>query len=175
MSLATDAAHVDILDVRTAKGTPAPAAAADPAAAVALQLPGHVGYTFSCDWSPDGRLLATGNEDHTARVFDLRRSTPAALHVLPAHMAAVRAVRFAPDGHALAVMEETDFATLYDVPSAFTRRTTIDFFGETAGIDFSPDSRYCYIGCGEPERGGIIELARPDSLLTPTLGLLGLA
>lgn len=34
---------------------------------------GHVKAVLSLDWSPSGHLLATGSEDNTARVWDLRK------------------------------------------------------------------------------------------------------
>ena len=34
---------------------------------------GHVKAVLSLDWSPCGYLLATGSEDNTARVWDLRK------------------------------------------------------------------------------------------------------
>ena len=71
-------------------------------------------------------------------------------------------------------MEESDFVVLYNVHQddsgeAFSRCTTVDFFGETAGISFSPDSEHLYIGCGETDRGGVIELRRPQSAILNSL------
>jgi hypothetical protein len=35
--------------------------------AEALRLAGHLDNGFGCAWSPDGRCIATSNEDYTAR------------------------------------------------------------------------------------------------------------
>ena len=80
MCLAADSNFVDIIDVRTQNR--------------AHQLQGHVAYSFSCDWSPDGNWLCTGNEDHTARIYDVRSSSTQALYTLGARMAPVRNVLF---------------------------------------------------------------------------------
>lgn len=42
---------------------------------------GHVKAVLSLDFSPSGYLLATGSEDNTARVWDLRKR--AVLSILP--------------------------------------------------------------------------------------------
>ena len=153
-----DSDVVEVVDLRTAEA--------------AMYLTGHIGYTFSCDWNPSGYLIATGNEDHTVRIFDIRRIAPQSslaalsgsnsLHVLPCRLAACRSVAFSPDGMILGCMEETDFVTFYDVAAGFTRCSTVDFFGETAGLAYTPDSRYAYVGCGDADRGGIIEMRRPS-------------
>lgn len=149
MCIGKDSDVLDIIDLRSHK--------------CVMNLTGHIGYTFSCDWDPNGgHYLATGNEDHTCRIFDIRKSDRS-LYVLPARMAAVRNVKFSPDSLILAVMEESDFVTLYDVKSNFKECSTIDLFGETSGVTFSPDSEYFYIGCSEPERGGIFEFRRQPS------------
>jgi WD40 repeat protein len=126
-----------------------------------MQLTGHTGYTFSCSWHPAGSLLATGNEDHSARIYDIRKPE-SSTHVLGARMAAIRSVRFSPSGDCLAVMEMTDFVTFYNATTSFNHSTTLDFFGECSGVDFSPNGEYAYVGCAEAERGGIIEMKRPS-------------
>lgn len=155
LCLAADSPKVDIIDLKSGKR--------------ALQLAGHLGFTFACDWSPDGRWLCTGNEDHTARIYDVRASSQQALYVIGSRMAPIRDVRFSPDGLTLAVMEESDFVVLYDSKQRlpFHHCTTIDFFGETSGISFTPDSERLYIGCGEASAGGIFEFVRrPTSVLS---------
>lgn len=168
LSVASDQTAVDLIDVRTGKEV--------------MQLIGHVGYTFSCDWSNDGRWLATGNEDHTTRIWDIRGTSvgdgssmtteSSSLHILGSRMAAVRNVLFSPDcPSTLTMMEESDYVTIYNVDEAglFERCTTVDFFGEVSGISYSPDGEYLYLGCGEMERGGLMEFERSRSSLLRAL------
>lgn len=130
-------------------------------------LKGHLDYSFACAWSPDGRWLVTGNQDHTSRVYDTRfmHSDRDPFMILRSEMAAVRCLDFSSDSKCLAIMEADDFVSLYDVETGFTSRQTIDFFGEAAGIGFSPDAEHFYIGIAGIERGGIFEYRREHSSL----------
>jgi U4/U6 small nuclear ribonucleoprotein PRP4 len=44
-------------------------------------LEGHVKAVLAADWSPNGYLVATGGEDNTARVYDMRKR--GVLQILP--------------------------------------------------------------------------------------------
>ncbi|KAJ1539368.1 hypothetical protein HK405_012959, partial [Cladochytrium tenue] len=79
-----------------------------------FQLEGHVDYSFACVWSPCGRLIATGNQDMTTRLYDIRFPSRS-LAVLPARLGAVRSLRFSDDGVFLAAAESADFVHVYDV------------------------------------------------------------
>jgi len=132
------------------------------------RLKGHLDFSFCCAWSSDGRWLATGNQDHTARIYDTRYISnhgDSAYKVLRGEMAAIRSLLFSPDSTSLAMMEADDFVHLYDVGMDFTDRQTVDFFGETGGISFAPDGEHFYIGISGMERGGIFEYRREHSCI----------
>jgi WD40 repeat protein len=78
------------------KGAP-PSAETRPT--LALQT-GHSGWVECIAFSPDGRLAATGSEDKTARLWNVR--TGEMLATLPGHTDFVEAVLFSPDGRMLA-------------------------------------------------------------------------
>jgi WD40 repeat protein len=67
-------------------------------------LNGHTDYSYSCAWSVDGNVVATGNQDKTARLYDIR-NTSTAFKILPAKMGAVRSLHFSGDGRFLAMAE----------------------------------------------------------------------
>lgn len=120
-------------------------------------LTGHLDFSFSCAWSPCGRYLASGSQDRSALIFDARMLGRPAVHTLVANMAAVRDVKFSECGTLLAVAEADDYVSVYSVHSDFRECQIIDFFGETSGIAFDPESRHLYIGCASAENGGIFE------------------
>lgn len=106
---------------------------------------GHLDYSFASAWHPDGRLFATGNQDKTCRVWDLRNlSNP--VSVLKVNMGAVRSVRFSSDGQFLVVAEPADFVHIYDTKLNCEKRQEIDFFGEISGVSLSPDDETLYVG-----------------------------
>jgi hypothetical protein len=125
-------------------GTTIAAVGDDPAAALldarsgarAATLAGHVDYSFAAAWHPAGTLLATGNQDATARVWDVR-APGRSLATLRSALGAVRSLRWSPDGRHLAAAEPADFVTVHG-GDGWARAQRIDFFGEVAGIAFTP-------------------------------------
>ncbi len=60
----------------------------------------HGGSVCSAAFSPDGKTLATGSTDHTARIWDV--ATGSEIRRFKGHRAAVSAVAISPDGNLLA-------------------------------------------------------------------------
>ncbi|KAJ3017366.1 hypothetical protein HKX48_003575 [Thoreauomyces humboldtii] len=136
------------------------------------RLTGHIDYSFACAWSPtDSHLLATGNQDMTTRLYDTRNLSRT-LVTLGAKMGAVRSLRFSDDGRFLAIAESVDFVHLVDCcsgprgeESGSWTSQTIDFFGEVAGVSFTPGAtgdgaEALFIGISDPKYGSILELKR---------------
>uniref|UniRef100_M8BXU0 Uncharacterized protein n=1 Tax=Aegilops tauschii TaxID=37682 RepID=M8BXU0_AEGTA len=63
-------------------------------------LRGHADYSFASAWHPDGRVLATGNQDRTCRLWDVRNPSEA-FAVLEGRIGAVRGL--SPDDGAEAL------------------------------------------------------------------------
>ena len=59
-----------------------------------MVLEGHVKGVLSTAFSPNGHHVATGSEDNTARVWDLRKRS--CLYTLPAHQSTVAMVTTSP-------------------------------------------------------------------------------
>ena len=55
-----------------------------------MTLQGHVKGIMSLAFSPNGHLLASGSEDHTARLWDLRKRR--CIYTLPCHTSLVSQV-----------------------------------------------------------------------------------
>ncbi|KAJ3152414.1 hypothetical protein HDU86_005594 [Geranomyces michiganensis] len=165
-------------------------------------LTGHTDWSFACAWSPNGTLLATGNQDRTTRIYDTR-NMKRTLATLPATMGAVRSLRFSDDARVLAIAESVDYVRLVDTDglvavaaaaagdgdtplhaNGYTaaldagkhhRTQLVDFFGEVAGLSFCPGSSgddVLFIGISDPRYGGLIELHRTRGLEHRYLDLL---
>ena len=72
-------------------------------------------------WSPDGKRLATGSRDSTAKVWDA--ATGKELLTLSGHEVGVSSVAWSPDGKRLATGSEDNTAKVWD---AETGRGTAD-------------------------------------------------
>ncbi|KAK6116124.1 hypothetical protein DH2020_008393 [Rehmannia glutinosa] len=109
---------------------------------VISNLKGHLDYSFASAWHPDGRILATGNQDTTCRLWDIRNLSES-ISVLKGRMGAIRTIRFTSDGRFMAMAEPADFVHVFDTKSDYATGQEIDLFGEIAGISFSPDIKHC--------------------------------
>lgn len=122
-------------------------------------LRGHLDYSFAAAWHPDGYILATGNQDTTCRLWDVRKLS-SSLAVLKGRMGAIRSIRFSSDGRFMAMAEPADFVHLYDTRQNYTKSQEIDLFGEIAGISFSPDTEAFFVGVADRTYGSLLEFNR---------------
>ncbi|XP_024031502.1 putative disease resistance RPP13-like protein 1 isoform X2 [Morus notabilis] len=120
---------------------------------------GHFDYSFASAWHPNGVTFATGNQDKTCRIWDARNLSKS-VDVLRGNLAAIRSIRFTSDGCHMAMAEPADFVHVFDVKSGYEREQEIDFFGEIAGISFSPDTESLFIGVSDRTYGGLMEYGR---------------
>ncbi|KAI6785876.1 WD domain [Emericellopsis cladophorae] len=137
-------------------------------------LKGHNDFGFACDWSDDGRYLATGFQDKTVKIWDPRKwkdgngtSTP--LQHLRTDLAGARGLKFSPLGSGesvLAAAEEADLVHVYST-HAFGREThhadtrqTFSVFGELGGVDFAEGGQELNVLVADSETGGILQLER---------------
>ncbi|KAG2437296.1 hypothetical protein HXX76_005954 [Chlamydomonas incerta] len=123
------------------------------------RLEGHRDFSFAAAWHPGGTLLATGNQDTTSLLWDIR-NTATPLTRLAGRMGAIRSLRFSPDGRFLAMAEPADFVHVYDVAAGFLDCQEHDFFGEIAGVAFSPDSAYLFVGVSDLTYASLMQLQR---------------
>jgi eukaryotic-like serine/threonine-protein kinase len=104
--------------------------------------PANLGAAFSAAYSPDGRALATGHNQHAAlrdAATGLRRLT------LKGHAREVWAVRFSPDGRTLATASWDGTARLWDARDG-RELLTLTRGAPVTGVAFSPDGRLLATG-----------------------------
>ena len=74
-------------------------------------LEGHTGGVRSVSFSPDGKTLATGSDDSTARLWDVGSGQLTA--TLEGHTGGVNSVSFSPAGKTLATGSDDKTARLH--------------------------------------------------------------
>ncbi|XP_010060167.2 uncharacterized WD repeat-containing protein C2A9.03 isoform X1 [Eucalyptus grandis] len=122
-------------------------------------LKGHLDYSFASAWHPNGQILATGNQDTTCRLWDIRNPSQS-FAVLKGNMGAIRAIKFTSDGRFMAMAEPADFVHIFDTQSGYVKGQEIDMFGEIAGISFSPDTEALFVGVADRTYGSLLEFNR---------------
>ncbi|XP_052166508.1 uncharacterized WD repeat-containing protein C2A9.03-like [Oryza glaberrima] len=123
------------------------------------ELRGHLDYSFASAWNPDGWTFATGNQDKTCRIWDIRNLSKS-VAVLGGNMGAIRSIRYTSDGRFLAMAEPADFVHIFDVGSGYRRKQVVDFFGEISGISFSPDTEALFIGVHDRTYSSLLQYNR---------------
>jgi WD40 repeat protein len=109
----------------------------------ATRLNAHINSVKAVAVSPNGRVLATGSDDHTARLWDISNfHRPSPLSTLTGHTNYVSSVAFSPDGHTLATGSDDHTARLWDVSDPQHPTLLGSLAGHTDivySVAFSPD------------------------------------
>ncbi|KAL4565979.1 hypothetical protein LXL04_030087 [Taraxacum kok-saghyz] len=120
------------------------------------KMKGHLDYSFASAWHPNGQIVATGNQDTTCRLWDVRNLSKS-LMVFKGRMGAIRGIRFSNNGRFMAMAEPADFVHVFDTESGYGSGQEIDVFGEIGGISFSPDSEALFVGISDRTYGSVLE------------------
>lgn len=125
----------------------------------------HEAGIRSFAFSPNGKLLASGSYDLTARLWNAR--TGRLLHVLP-HKGYVLAERFSPDGRSLVTSSSDGGAYLWDVATGQRELLLIGATGAIQAAALSPDGSE--IATASADRLARIYYSQDGRLLAPLAG-----
>ena len=94
-------------------------------------------HVLVLEFSPDGRLLASGSKDKTVRLWDTTTDTE--LAVLRKHTGWIHALAFSPDGKMLATGSTDKTARLWDTAKGELLATLTGSLNGIVALSFSPD------------------------------------
>src|SRR5262249_59722356 len=109
------------------------------------KLKGHEDRVLALSFSRDGRTLATGSWDQSAKLWDVAdRKVLATLQdqkTVPAAPTPVLGVAYSPDGKSMAIAVEDKTVRIQDVTFGFVRALLTGHTDVVVGAAFSPDGK----------------------------------
>jgi WD40 repeat protein len=110
-------------------------------ASQSLVWKGHKHGVSSIVFSPDAQRLASGGDDNTVRLWNVR--TGQLEHTFEGHSRAISALAFSPDGQILASGSFDQSVKLWDVLSGKLKLALGEHpSGQVKGVSFSPDGKF---------------------------------
>jgi WD40 repeat protein len=115
---------------------------------------GHSDLVMALAWSPDGRILASGSQDQTVRLWST--VTPDRPLTLEGHTGHVQALAWSPDGRMLASGGTDHTVRLWDTSTGEMKSTLEIFANSVKQLAWSPDGiRLAVAKVEESDPGGL--------------------
>jgi WD40 repeat protein/transcriptional regulator with XRE-family HTH domain len=108
---------------------------------------GHTGWVQSVVFSPNGKIIASGGNDQTVRLWNAE--TGQEIDILNGHMDRVRFVVFSPNGQLIASGSDDRTIRVWDINSGRCLNTLTGHPGQIRSIAFSPDGYFVAGGSNE--------------------------
>jgi small GTP-binding protein len=107
----------------------------------------HAGWIGRIDWSPDGRLLASGSDDRTICIWNL--SEGALAKVLKGHNDTVFGVAWSPDGSLLASSSDDETVIIWNPREGTQLRKLAGHTSGVVSVTWLPDGQTLASGGGD--------------------------
>ncbi len=98
----------------------------------------------SLAFSPDGKILASGDDHKTIRLWDV--DTKRVLGTLEGHTQAVKSIAFSPNGQILATASDDQRIKLWDINTFSEILTLVGHTHAVKSLSFSPDGQFLASG-----------------------------
>src|SRR5262249_37944093 len=108
------------------------------------RLVGHTAWVMSVAFAPDDKLLATGSNDSTVKLWDVAGRN--VVKNFAGHRGPIRSVRFSQDGALLASCSIDTTVKLWDVATREERETLKGHRSGVLSVAIAPDARTVLTG-----------------------------